>query len=259
MKIIATAVVALLLSGCNSSKNSDVDTIPPKHLPEINVPERPHPDVPPSHLPGDMPPDRPSPGWYQEASTRYGMTVAALHTACSFKGTNPQVIAESYCLWENEKVTVVYYASRELGEENMYLTHSFKWVIDDHNIDQGYIWPSTNHIATGLVGSETYIDEGVTNYTLRICKSVKCNGQQSALITHDINSTYHDKNVLSDGTPLNGGNTYFNMEAYKLTEAFVFNTVFTDVKTNEKTRSQVVMEEKYPAIIYDVLSPAFGY
>ncbi|MGF1700877.1 hypothetical protein L4D09_11225 [Photobacterium makurazakiensis] len=268
MKKISTFIMIALLAGCNSSSNNTDDkTLPPStHLPEIEVPEKPQPQLPPAHLPdGDMSPDRPMPDtWYPEASARYGMSIASLHQACSFEGNHPQISVTTACYWQNETLTITYNAVKETadddpGHSSTDFKHQFKWVIDQNHIDAGRIWPQSSHLATGLAGSDTYVKYGDTWYSLGFCQTESCQEDEFDFIVHPLNIIVNDNHIGSDGTPLDGGNTEFSMDSYKNTERLFFVVNFTHSNSGKEEDSFLMMEPSYPAIIYDVLSPAFGY
>ncbi|MGF1683184.1 hypothetical protein [Photobacterium minamisatsumaniensis] len=268
MKKISTFIMIALLAGCNSSSNNTDDkTLPPStHLPEIEVPEKPQPQLPPAHLPaGDMSPDRPMPDtWYPEASARYGMSIASLHQACSFENNHPQIEVTTYCDWKNETLTVTYYAEKSTGDNDpghssTDFKHSFKWVVSDANIAAGKIWPQSNHLATGVISNDTYVKYGDVLYSLGFCNDEQCAENDYDIITHPVSIIANGNHVVSDGTPLDGGNTDFVMDSYKNVDRFFFIANFTDFNTGKEQDSIFMMDKAYPAIIHNVLSPAFGY
>ncbi|AJR05672.1 hypothetical protein C9J03_00765 [Photobacterium gaetbulicola] len=269
MKKLFAVLAVALLAGCNSSSDSTDDkTLPPAtHLPEIEVPERPQPQLPPEHLPGDdTSPDRPTPdNWYQEVSDRFGMTVAALHKACSFEGEHLQYEVFTGCSWQNETLTVTYYVAKNTGDSDpgdssSNFEHNFTWVVNDANIDAGKIWPQANHLATGLDGKEMHIEYGKIWYSLSFCDNGLCteDGEYN-YIEHPLSHISDNNHVFSDGTPLDGGESDFVIDSYRTAERLFFIVHFTDNHTNYVYKRPLMMDTAYPAIIYDVLAPAFGY
>ncbi|MBY5947716.1 hypothetical protein [Photobacterium rosenbergii] len=269
MKKLSAVLAVALLAGCNSSSNSTDDkTMPPTtHLPEIEVPSKPQPQLPPSHLPdGDISPDRPMPdNWYQEVSERFGMTVAALHTACSFEGEHLQYEVYSGCDWQNDTLTITYYVAKNTGDNDpgdssTNFEHNFTWVVNDTNIAAGKIWPQANHVSTGLEGKDLRIEHGDVFYSLNFCQAETCvdEGDDQRII-HPLAIISDNNHVYSDGSPLDGGNSDFVMDSYRTVQRLFFIAYFTDNDTGFVHQQPIQMDESYPAIIYDVLSPAFGY
>ncbi|MBC7004773.1 hypothetical protein BIZ37_19610 [Photobacterium sp. BZF1] len=266
MKKLSAILAVALLAGCNSSSNSTDDkTVPPAtHLPEIEVPEKPVPEVP-DHLP-EFGPDRPHPdNWYPEVSERFGMTIAALHKACNFEGEHPQYEVFTGCNWENETLTITYYAAKmtadsEPGDSSTDFEHNFTWVVNDDTIAAGKIWPQANHVATGLEGKELHIEYGNVSYGLNMCNLDTCvEDSDFDTIKHPLAVISDNNHVFSDGSPLDGGNSDFVMDSYRTVERLFFVAHFTDNSDGFVYQRPLMMDTAYPAIIYDVLAPSFGY
>ena len=268
MKKLSAVLAVALLAGCNSSSNSTDDkTMPPTtHLPEIEVPTKPQPQLPPSHLPdGDISPDRPMPdNWYQEVSERFGMTVAALHKACSFEGEHPQYEVITGCDWQNDTLTITYYAAKNTGDNDpgdsiMNFEHNFVWQVNDDNIAAGKVWPQANYLATGLEGKNLSVEYGEVAYSLGFCLDDTCKEEGYHSIKHPLAFTADNNHVISDGSPLDRGYYGFDIDAYRTVERLFFGVTFTDNDTGFVYSRPLLMDKAYPAIIYDVLAPAFGY
>ncbi|PSW21706.1 hypothetical protein C9I98_00090 [Photobacterium sanctipauli] len=267
MKKVTSVLMIALLAGCNSSSNdTDGKILPPNtHLPETEVPNKPQPQLPPSHLPDELLPERPTPdNWYTEVSERFGMTVADLHQACSFKGSHPQISVATACEWQNETLTITYYAEKETGDNDpghssTDFKHSYQWVVNDANIAAGKIWPQSNHLAKGLPDGDTHIEYGDVIYSLGFCEEEQCTEDDYKVITHPVSIIVNGKHIISDGTPLEGGETEFVIDSYRTVDRFFFYANFTHSNNGKEQDSLFMMEQAYPAIIYKVLSPAFGY
>ncbi|MCL9775268.1 hypothetical protein [Vibrio methylphosphonaticus] len=258
MKYIIPALAILTLSGCNSSTNDTTvspQTPPATHLPQGDTPERPHPDAGlPGHLPGDLVPDRLPITWYPEASKRYGMSIEALDAVCRYKGEHPQMDIHISCQWEQEQLTIVYFTSRGEIEPSYFYDHAFIWVVNDDQISQGNIWPAINHNAVGLEGRTLIVAPDAARFNIALqCENEKCKN-----ITHMLNSEANQTRILSDGTPYYGS-TDFSMNIYKQSETFYFHASYQELDTNVVHTNTLHLLDDFPALMHEVLAPAFGY
>ncbi|GEA61250.1 hypothetical protein [Vibrio comitans] len=254
MKHFISIVLLMALAGCNSSSNDNASQqIPPAHLPEGTVPERPSAGIP-DHLPGDLVPDRLPIDWYHEASSRYGMNVEDLDAVCRYSTTHPQVTTHVSCDWKNDELTIVYFASRHTSEPEMLFDHAFIWVINDVRINYGLIWPMVNHKAVGLEGQSLSTKYDDVSFNIR----TQCSSSECTQIDHVLTHLSNDNHVLSNGIPYNHTSD-FVMETYKQSEKFYFHARFNDLNTGEVYRNTLHLGDDFPALIHDVLAPAFGY
>lgn len=256
MKRLFPLFLTLALIGCNSSSSDNASQqLPPVHLPEGSVPDRPHPDVDdPSHLPQDMVPDRLPIDWYIEASTRYGMTIEDLDAVCRYHGEYPQMSIHVSCNWEDEELTIVYFVSRTESEPELLYDHAFIWVVNDKQINKGHIWPMINHNAVGLADKEVTLDaEGATFNISYDCKDNSCQ-----FIRHVLLARGDTPHVRSDGSPL-FGTTDFDMAAYENSERFFFRATFRNRDGSQLYNNTLHLLDDFPGKMHKVLAPAFGY
>ncbi|GEM81252.1 hypothetical protein [Vibrio superstes] len=256
MKHLISILVLITLVGCNSSSDDNTSQqLPPSHLPEGTVPDRPSPDAGnPGHLPGDFIPDRLPIDWYNEASARYGMSVENLDAVCRYTTSHPQINTHVSCDWRNEELTIVYFASRYNSEPELLFDHSFIWVINDTRINHGLIWPMTNHKAVGLEGQNLSVKYDAVSLNIR----TQCSASDCTLINHVLTHTSDNNHVLSNGIPYNH-TTDFDMQTYKQSERFYYRTNFVDLDTGESYNNTLHLEDDFPALMHEVLAPAFGY
>ncbi|GEA52767.1 hypothetical protein VIN01S_35710 [Vibrio inusitatus NBRC 102082] len=256
MKRLLSILLFTSLVGCNSSSNDNASQqIPPTHLPESSVPERPTPDVDyPEHLPGDMVPDRLPIDWYGEASSRYGMTIEDLDAVCRYNNFHPQLAIHISCLWDNEQLTIIYYVSRHTSEPELLFEHSFIWVINDARIDHGLIWPMTNHTATGLEGRNLRVSYDDVSLNIR----TGCEAGECTIINHVLTHLTEDNRILSNGIPYNY-TTDFVMDSYQESERFYYRANFTDRENGETFNNTLHLHDDFPRLMHKVLAPAFGY
>ncbi|GAL25366.1 hypothetical protein JCM19239_6286 [Vibrio variabilis] len=258
MKYLIPLASLAILVGCNSSNdNSDSElpqSLPPTHLPGDLVPERPHPDAgEPGHLPGDLVPDRLPIAWYEEVSARFGMTVESLDAVCRYKGEHPQMDIHVSCNWANDELTIIYFASRGIGEREYFYDHAFNWIVSDEQIVNGKLWPGVNHNAVGLEDNEVHIEPDGARYNIGYgCDQGTCDG-----IVHTLNIHSNNNHVISDGTPFYGMSD-FDISTYQQSEKFFFNIDFTLENGDVHTNTLHLLDD-FPSLIYDVLAPAFGY
>ncbi|OEF83987.1 hypothetical protein [Vibrio breoganii] len=253
--LLPMALIAFLI-GCNSSSNDNASQqLPPSHLPESSVPERPTPDIDfPQHLPGDMVPDRLPIDWYEEASSRYGMTVEALDAVCRYSEQHPQLAIHISCVWDKEQLTIVYFISRYNSEPELLFDHSFIWVINDTRIDHGLIWPMTNHTATGLEGRKLQVKYDDVSFNIR----ANCDTGECTFVNHILTHLTEDNQILSNGIPYNH-TTDFVISTYKDSERFYYRANFIDRDSGETFNNTLHLHDDFPGLMYEVLAPAFGY
>ncbi|CAM3104178.1 hypothetical protein [Vibrio rarus] len=256
MKYLVSLMLLVSLVGCNSSSSDNgSQSIPPAHLPDGTVPDRPSPDVgEPGHLPGDLHPDRLPIEWYAEASARYGMSIEDLDAVCRYSAHQQQVAIHVSCVWDNEQLTIVYFASRHTSEPEFLYDHSFIWVIDDTRIDHGIIWPMTNHQASGLAGKSLHVAYDDVSFNIR----TQCTEGDCTVINHVLTHTADNHHVISNGIPYNH-TTDFVMSTYKESERFYYRANFNDRNTGETFNNTLHLQDDFPSLMHAVLAPAFGY
>ncbi|MEZ8968745.1 hypothetical protein BCT04_16310 [Vibrio breoganii] len=256
MKHLLPIALVTFLIGCNSSSNDNASQqLPPSHLPDVTAPERPNPGAgEPGHLPGDLIPDRLPIDWYIEASARYGMAVEDLDAVCRYTGEHPQMAIHVSCVWENEELTIVHFVSRHTSELEMLYEHAFIWVINDKQIDNGYIWPMVNHNAVGLADKHLSTQGDSVSFNI----ATHCANDECINIKHTLTHQLDGHQILSNSIPYDLV-TDFDMDTYKDSERFYFRADFTDLNTGAKHNNTLHLLDDFPALMYKVLAPAFGY